>query len=174
MTSPSAPLLSPFIIGQIVGLSASGAWAVSSLGNGPFNVVTALEKYSSLSPSSKSAIIGPSFFGMGRPAFLASVALTAGGYLTAYFTGPNTTPIEHSRLLLLGAGTTIVALLHTRAFMVPLYKRIGDSSSLVGEGAEARWAGLVKRFYRGNSLRVSLFLLAYGCGVYGLAKTIIV
>ncbi|KAG8859308.1 hypothetical protein FRB96_004523 [Tulasnella sp. 330] len=170
MPSSSIPLFSPFVVGQIVGMTASGAFFAGTLASGPLNVITAL-KYSSLPPAAKSKLVGPVFPNMGRPAMLTSVFLTIGGYLTAYAFRPDTVSIEHSRLLLLAAGAAVVAVPHTIFFVHHVYKNLSDSNSFTGEGAEARWAGLVKQFHAGNTNRLALFLLAYGIGVYGLTKT---
>ncbi|KAF7366178.1 hypothetical protein MVEN_00494800 [Mycena venus] len=116
--------------------------------------------------------MGACFFGRGRPAMLATAFGGAAAFLTAYFNRPADITLEHSRALLLAAGSLLISLPHTIIWMVPVYKGLSDEKYAGTEvQAKERWDGLMKRFYAGNSIRLLLFATAYALGIYGLAAS---
>ncbi|KAF7360695.1 hypothetical protein MVEN_00801300 [Mycena venus] len=165
------PLLGVFVSSQVVGLSAAGFFLASTMGSSPFNLIPIAER-SNLSPATRAPLYKHMFFVRGRRAFIGSAFGGAAAFLVAYFNRPADIALEHSRALLGAAGALLLAVLQTAIWMLPIYKALGDETHAGTEvQAKERWDSLMKRFYRGNFVRVVLYTVAYALGIYGLASS---
>ncbi|KAK7044413.1 hypothetical protein R3P38DRAFT_2878625 [Favolaschia claudopus] len=165
------PLLGIFASSQVIGVTAAGFFLASTVGISPFNLIP-LAEHGNLPPSTLAPLYTHMFLTRGRRAFLAGSLGAAAAFLTAYFNRPADISLEHSRALLGAAGLLIAAVPHTIIWMVPVYKQLGNGAYKgTEEQTKERWQTLMSRFYRGNSIRVAIFLAAYSLGIYGLTSS---
>ncbi|KAJ7864451.1 hypothetical protein B0H14DRAFT_3443504 [Mycena olivaceomarginata] len=160
-----------FASSQVVGISAAGFFLAGTVGISPFNLIPIAER-SNLSPATRAPLYKYMFHVRGKRAFIGSSLGGAAAFLVAYFNRPADISLEHSRTLIAAATALLVTVPQTVIWMLPIYKALGDETYAGTEAqAKERWAGLMKRFYRGNSIRVLLYTTAYVLGIYSLASS---
>jgi hypothetical protein len=137
------PLFSIFASSQAIGLSAAGFFLASTMGISPFNTIPILERSdvhtcsapqtiilpmqtTQLPHSARAPLYGHMFSGRGRPAFAITTLGGAAAFFTAYFNRPADISVDHSRMLLVAAGSLLIAIPHTIIWMVPIYKALSD------------------------------------------------
>ncbi|KAL8286825.1 hypothetical protein RQP46_004353 [Phenoliferia psychrophenolica] len=135
VASSMANILSPFVLGQAVGVTCSGLFAFGTLSVSPFNAFSAVER-SSLSVSDRSKLVTELLHSNGRKAFLSSVLVGSAAYLTAFIYRPATTSLAHSRVLHGAAIALLLAVPHTLVVMLPVYARLADVEGETKEAGE--------------------------------------
>ncbi|KAJ6502843.1 hypothetical protein C8R47DRAFT_1251650 [Mycena vitilis] len=162
-------LLSAFILAQVYGVSATALFMGSTMSPGGFNLVSIVGR-SKLPSTWRAHLYGCLITGSGRQVFLTTGLGGAAAFLTAYLTRPAHIPVGQGSALLAAATALVGAVVHTAVWMVPIYSALGDQADFGTEAqTQERWAGLMKRFQRGNLIRLTLFATAHALGIYGLA-----